>query len=246
SSLFSCSCNSQAAVMFAIQAIQTSAVNGLAFTIELILLRTLNTINNEVKIKIADTNECVQIVQYFYLSFYNAARLNFHQKFNVKEIDWENKESKVKDLFPKWRRDNMETPQIRSNRHAKELISKVENGSVKINAMGIVKTRKASVQVSTSQLPESSRMETEPQQNEGQEENNTNKTKGSTRGGKHFHAPRRNGNSKDDGATMGVKELTKTKNKLSLTARRQNAFDKRRNFTEDDTTDHQTNKILIN
>lgn len=122
------------------KAIQTSAVNGLAFTIELILLRTLAEIDKIVKSKSESAEECLQTTQFFYLTFYKAAKENFHQTFKVKQIDWSSKSSRVKEVLPKWRKESGEPPAVKTNRYASDLVRKLEKGKVKITSLGIIES----------------------------------------------------------------------------------------------------------
>lgn len=123
-----------------VKGIQASAVNGLAFTMELILLRILDEIHSHVQSTSNANNEEeeIQNVQYFFLTFFSAAESNFKDKFKIKSIDWEKKECRVKNILPKWRRDKSAPPIVASNRYAKELSKKVKESSVKITPLGII------------------------------------------------------------------------------------------------------------
>lgn len=119
--------------------IQTSAVNGLAFTMELILLRTFKLIKDQVETLGQESAALTQLIMYFFLKFFVAAEGNFQKTFKSKDIDWDKKECRVKSILPKWRRQETPTPPlVRPNRYVRVLSEKLSKGSAKISSLGII------------------------------------------------------------------------------------------------------------
>ncbi len=226
-----------------VQAIQISAVKGLAFSIELLLLRSFNVIYNEVRSVVKVEDEHLQTFQFFYLSLYKAAQKNFHQKFNVKKVDWEKRPKGVKDAMQSWRRKGQPPPEMRTNRYARDLIKQVEEGKVKISSLGIIqststpKTTAAAVSTVTRNDGDNSSAIASSSKGNGVNGLATKKIKEKE---------------KDEGQgtreRVGVKAITKAKSSLKgKSDARSNTFNKNRNLEGANSSDNlQDDEMIIN
>lgn len=226
-----------------VKAIQLNAVNGISFTIELILLRIYKEILLHVRTVVLAEAAQKQTMQQFFLSFYKAAQTNFHQKFKIKNIDWNTKESRVKDGMPRWRKMGTDPPAVRTSRYVKELTKKVNEGKVKITSLGII--RQNNSQQPTSTIPSNN-----------SPANNTNSAPAhqitSTVQNPSTHNIQGQGQNKNAsklrGSRMTVKDFTKGKLEKHKKRNMMETFNKQRNLNsdEDNSDIHHEAPILIN
>lgn len=205
-----------------VKAIQSNAVEGLAFTTELLLLRILNIIASAI---IAEKKESESVsvndLEYFFLTFYQAAQANFHEKFKVKTINWQEKVGRVKEGLPAWRVKGLEAPKVKPSRYSKELTKKLAEAKVRITKLGIVKNdTDAIVQNKNSTTTENpADPQTLIQSNASSSSVSITGTTPSVKKGR------------QDTGTCGVKELTKIRGSpQSLKKPPPNRFDKGRNL----------------
>lgn len=232
--------DSKAAKSAFVQAIQTNAVNGLAFTIELILLRILKEIWNHIITAVENETDQKDNLQYFYLSFFKAAQANFQEKFKVKSIDWTKRESRVKDGLPKWRKQNANPPIIKHNRYVRELTKKVTEGKVKITALGVIQ------QTSTVSATPTTDQSHQPVINVQSVQNpRTTPAQSSTKQGTTLNVGQghpRNVNF-DKNIQRGVKEITMSKQNGPQKRNMMDTFNKNRNLSSDEATTSSTTNI---
>lgn len=120
-------------------AIQTAALQAIAFNIESYLLKIFNNIFSLVSQNAENPQKRDPDFKYFFLTLYTAARVEFHKTYTIKEIDWSQRVTKAKESLPKWRKESGPVPKTAPNRYAQTLIKKVQEGKKLINASTVLK-----------------------------------------------------------------------------------------------------------
>jgi hypothetical protein len=109
--------------------VQDHALDGAEFTKELLLIRSVKLMKQHFKTKLEHTEDVKEHVKASFASFYIKARMEFQKVFNVKNIDWEKREGKLKLTTPYWRKSDPHNPPTDAyNKYAVDIVSRILDG----------------------------------------------------------------------------------------------------------------------
>jgi len=105
--------------------IQAAAQEGMEFNSELLILRNINHITDELK-QLNDYS--TDNLSHFFSITYLKAECEFVKKFNIKCIDWNERKCKVSHAEPEWRKQKQKVvPQEAFNLYSREISNRIEN-----------------------------------------------------------------------------------------------------------------------
>ena len=108
--------------------IQETAYDGSEVISELLILRNLNCIMERIYSFPRGDDNVNNIRDYFFATTYMKAQIEFVTKFNLKVINWEEKQCKISTHQPRWRDgENAIPPQSAFNNYAKNIIARINN-----------------------------------------------------------------------------------------------------------------------
>jgi hypothetical protein len=111
--------------------IQGYAVDGASFTRELLLLRNIKAIKDFVLSAEPGTLDTASHVKHIFSKGYVRAQLEFSNKYNVKNIDWNKREDKVRHTVPFWRKATIPVPPTTAyNKYAVSLSEDIRAGKI--------------------------------------------------------------------------------------------------------------------
>lgn len=121
---------------------QTSYVQGVCFTMELMLLRNFAIISEAVNAQSNDVNS-IDIIKYFFITFFAKAKTNYLINSNVKNIDWSKKITTCQPPLPNWRKTGGKPPINAKNIYAEALCKRVTDGVEKITSLSVLQDIKS-------------------------------------------------------------------------------------------------------
>lgn len=117
--------------------LQGLAYEGAQFTSELLVIRAIHLIKSEVENYFTNEEELKQEVQDQFSLHFIKAKMEFVKKFHIRIIDWKERTDKVLHVTPKWRRDSDNAPEVPPNRHACEILDRIESGTEHFKTMDL-------------------------------------------------------------------------------------------------------------
>jgi hypothetical protein len=108
---------------------QDHALQGSEFTRELLLIRNIHILGSFLNSQVANERDLHNHILHFFMISYLKARTEFSKVFNIKVIDWGNKEGKARLTEPAWRKVSPEEPPIKAhNKYASSLVQRIVSG----------------------------------------------------------------------------------------------------------------------
>lgn len=118
---------------------QNSYLNGVKFSMELLLLQTFVEISEFVKGMSNSEHIVTEHTRYFYLTFFAKAKINFLGNFTIKKIDWSKRDPKNKPALPGWRKNGDKPPVNTKNFYCQDLCKRVNEGKEIISSTSVLK-----------------------------------------------------------------------------------------------------------
>jgi len=84
---------------------QSTAAQGTDFTCELLLLRIIDTIIQDLRSR-SETSILTEVVEYHFSIGYAKAKMEFKKNYGEKKIEWDKKSSKIRHSIPSWRKSS--------------------------------------------------------------------------------------------------------------------------------------------
>lgn len=108
--------------------LQKQAYSSSQFISELLLLKSASFLHDELA-NVVKKTELKSRVQFHFEIHYHKARMEFIREFNIKNIDWENFESKVIHTQPYWRQRELPMPEAVINRYASKIKHRIQTSN---------------------------------------------------------------------------------------------------------------------
>jgi len=105
--------------------LQKAAFTSSQFISELLVLKSACLLQDELS-NVVKKTELKSKVQFHFEIHYHKARMEFIREFNIKNIDWENFESKVIHTQPFWRQRDLPMPEAVINRYANKIKNRIQ------------------------------------------------------------------------------------------------------------------------
>jgi len=118
--------------------LQTEAMQGVIFGIELILLESFELLLDQILLKCNDKVQAKTDFKFFYFTMFLFAKTNYLKEGNLKEIKWQTKPCRVKDSEPRWRSENGPIPKTIPNKYAQKLSDQVREWKHRLDAVSIL------------------------------------------------------------------------------------------------------------
>lgn len=120
-------------------AMQTQSIAGVGakFNAELMCIRGAHLLYLELKHELENIDHIKDMIQHHFDIHFHKACMEFIRKFKIKKIDWENFQSKIRLLLPKWRRENSAPPINFSNRYANEIEARIQSNTERFDVTSV-------------------------------------------------------------------------------------------------------------
>jgi hypothetical protein len=158
--------------------IQKQAYDGSRFPFELLLLRNMKLIRNQLVQQQVPPDDLESVQKYFIAMTYLKAKMEIVREYNVKIIDWDSRNNKVKHTQPTWRTDSPnEVPETRPNFYAENIKKRLDDGKEIMQGTKTADDFKEFIQASKS-IISSAKNSKKPQNNKRKKNKNSNKNYG--------------------------------------------------------------------